>query len=102
MSRKRHRIKTHEVQGFKYFKAISGLLESLQEVGCQRDRAGNRILHMDQYVTLLLLYLFNPICTSLRSLQQASDFRGIPGEFRGIKGVRYFFGGGSCGDSVLC
>ena len=72
MSRKRHKIKEHELQGFKYFKAISSMLESLQEVGCERDRAGNRILHMDQYVSLLLLYLFNPICTSLRSLQQAS------------------------------
>lgn len=28
---------------------------------------------MDQYVSLLLLYMFNPICTSLRSLQQASE-----------------------------
>jgi len=49
------------------------MAESLQEVGCERDRAGNRILHMDQYVSLLLLYMFNPICTSLRSLQQASE-----------------------------
>ena len=77
MSHKRHKIKAHEVQGFKYFKAISGMLESLQDVGCERDRAGNRILHMDQYVTLLLLYLFNPICTSLRSLQQASELKKV-------------------------
>jgi hypothetical protein len=28
---------------------------------------------MDQYVSLLLLYMFNPICTSLRALQQASE-----------------------------
>jgi len=77
MSRKRHKIKEHELQGFKYFKAISSMLESLQEVGCERDRAGNRILHMDQYVSLLLLYLFNPICTSLRSLQQASELKKV-------------------------
>ncbi len=77
MSHKRHQIKAHEVQGFKYFKAISGMLESLQDVGCQRDRAGNRLLHMDQYVSLLLLYLFNPICTSLRSLQQASELKKV-------------------------
>jgi hypothetical protein len=73
MSAKRHRIQEQEVQGLKYFKALSGLLETLHEVGCERDRAGNRLLHMDQYVCLLLLYLFNPLCTSLRSLQQASE-----------------------------
>ncbi len=72
-SAKRHEIQAHEVQGLKYFKAVSGLLESLHEVGCERDRAGNRLLHMDQYVCLVLLYLFNPICTSRRSLQQASE-----------------------------
>ena len=77
MSHKRRKIKEHELQGFKYFKAISSMLESLQEVGCERDRAGNRILHMDQYVSLLLLYLFNPICTSLRSLQQASELKKV-------------------------
>jgi hypothetical protein len=32
---------------------------------------------MDQYVTLLLLYMFNPICTSLRSLQQASELKKV-------------------------
>ena len=38
MSKKRHKIKEHELQGFKYFKAISKMLESLAEVGCDRDR----------------------------------------------------------------
>jgi hypothetical protein len=77
MSKKRHKIKEHELQGFKYFKAISKILESLRDVGCQRDRAGNRILYMDQYMALLLLYMFNPICTSLRSLQQASELKKV-------------------------
>jgi hypothetical protein len=77
MSQKRHKIKECELQGFKYFKAISGMLESLHEVGCQRDLAGNRILHMDQYISLLLLHMFNPICTSLRSLQQASELKKV-------------------------
>jgi len=77
MSKKRHKIKEHELQGFKYFKAISKMLESLADVGCDRDRAGNRILHMDQYISLLLLYMFNPICTSLRSLQQASELKKV-------------------------
>lgn len=77
MGRRRHKIKEREVRGFKYFKAIAPLLESLRDVGCERDRAGNRLLHMDQYISLLLLYLFNPICTSLRSLQQASKLKNV-------------------------
>jgi len=77
MSKKRHKIKESELQGFKYFKAISGMLESLHQAGCQRDRAGNRKLHMDQYMSLLLLYMFNPICTSLRAVQQASELKKV-------------------------
>src|SRR5210317_468141 len=77
MSAKRKKIKEEQLQGFKYFKAISGMLESLHEAGCQRDRAGNRLLHMDQYMSLLLLYMFNPICTSLRAVQQASQLKKV-------------------------
>jgi hypothetical protein len=62
---------------FKYFKAISGLLEGLHNAGCQSDIAGNRTLHMNQYMALLLLYMFNPICTSLRAFQQASELKKV-------------------------
>jgi hypothetical protein len=75
MRSKREKIKASQLHGFKYFKVLSGLLERLQDAGCQRDRAGNRTLHMDQYIALLLLYMFNPICTSLRALQQASELK---------------------------
>lgn len=77
MSAKREKIKESQLQGFKYFKALSGMLESLHDAGCQRDRAGNRLLHMDQYMSLLLLYMFNPICTSLRAVQQASELKKV-------------------------
>ncbi len=77
MSAKREKIKESQLQGFKYFKTISGMLESLHEAGCENDRAGNRILHMDQYMSLLLLYMFNPICTSLRAVQQASELKKV-------------------------
>ena len=77
MGKKRKKIKEQQLQGFKYFKAISGILESLHDAGCQRDRAGNRQLHMDQYMSLLLLYIFNPICTSLRAVQQASELKKV-------------------------
>ena len=39
----------------------------------QRDVAGNRILHFDQYCSLVLLFYFNPIVDSLRGIQQASQ-----------------------------
>jgi Transposase DDE domain len=58
------------VQGLKYLKRLSSLFSRLHEVGCQRDRAGNRTLHFDQYVQLILLYLFNPLIASLRGLQK--------------------------------
>jgi hypothetical protein len=77
MSAKRKKIKESQLQGFKYFKSISGMLESLHQAGCKRDKAGNRLLHMDQYMSLLLLYMFNPICTSLRGLQQASELKKV-------------------------
>lgn len=77
MSKKRHIIKDKELGGFKYFKSISGLLERLHDVGCERDRAGNRTLHMDQYMSLILLFMFNPICSSLRALQQASTLKKV-------------------------
>jgi hypothetical protein len=70
---KRDKPTDNGLQGFKYFKILAGMLESLHEAGCARDRAHNRILHMDQYITLLLMYMFNPICSSLRAIQEASD-----------------------------
>jgi len=77
VSAKREKIEERQLQGFKYFKAISGMLDGLHNAGCQRDRAGNRRLHMDQYMSLLLLYMFNPICTSLRAVQQASELKKV-------------------------
>lgn len=77
MSAKRKKIKEDQLQGFKYFKIISELLEQLHDAGCERDRAGNRKLHMDQYMSLILLYMFNPICGSLRALQQASGLKKV-------------------------
>lgn len=70
-------IKTSDIQGFKYFRNISKLLQTLHKAGCERDRAGNRILHMDQYISLLLLCMFSPVCTSLRAMQQASKLKKV-------------------------
>ena len=75
--KKRKRVREKDITGLKYFDKLLPLLERLHEVGCERDRAGNRRLHMDEYCTLLLLYLFNPVCTSLRALQQASELKKV-------------------------
>ena len=77
MGRKRDKIKEQQLQGFKYFRALSDLLKGLHNAGCERDKAGNRILHMDEYVALLLLYMFNPMCISLRALQRASEMKKV-------------------------
>ena len=55
MARKQQRkLREEDLQGFKYFKILGPLLESLHKVGTQRDRAGNRQLSFDQYCTLVL------------------------------------------------
>jgi hypothetical protein len=61
------------LQGWKYFRRLTPLLARLHNDGCQRDKAGNRSLHFDEYGALILLALFNPLVRSLRSLSQASD-----------------------------
>jgi hypothetical protein len=65
-------LQESDLQGWKYFRRLSPLLARLHEAGCQRDRAGNRELHFDQYCTLILLSLFSPLARSLRALSQAS------------------------------
>lgn len=77
MKKKKQKIKETDLQGFKYFKKLSRMLQQLHNAGCQRDKAGNRILHMDQYMTLLLLCMFSPISKSLRSMQQASELKKV-------------------------
>ena len=66
-----------DLAGFKYFDQLMPLLAKLHDSGTKRDRAGNRTLHMDQYVALILLYLFNPTLTSLRGIQQASNLKKV-------------------------
>lgn len=65
-------VQERDLQGFKYFRILQPFLDRLHGNGTQRDRAGNRQLHFDQYASLILLYFFNPILTSLRAIQQAS------------------------------
>jgi len=65
-------IEPSDLQGLKYFDKLKPLLARLHEVGTERDSAGNRDLHMDEYCVLVLLWMFSPLLTSMRALQQAS------------------------------
>lgn len=75
--RKKDKIESKDITGLKYFDKLAPLLERLHDDGCERDKAGNRTLHFDQYCMLILLYLFNPIVTSLRGIQQASELQKV-------------------------
>jgi hypothetical protein len=65
------------LQGFRCVKPVLKLLAHLHDTATERDRAGNRRWHMDQHIALLLLFMFNPICDSLRSLQRASQLKKV-------------------------
>ncbi len=78
MARKKNaEIRERDVGGMKMLQKLLPLLDRLHDVGCARDKAGNRKLHFDQHCLLVLLYLFNPIIKSLRSIQQASELNKV-------------------------
>jgi hypothetical protein len=77
MTKRREDVRDEDVTGLKYFQLLRPLFERLRDVGCARDKAGNRTLTMDQYCSLVLLYLFNPVVVSLRSLHQASELKKV-------------------------
>lgn len=78
MARPRRRdLLPSDIEGLEYFDTRTPLLARLRDIGTQRDRAGNRQLFYDQYISLLLLYFFCPTITSLRGLQQASTLEAV-------------------------
>ena len=58
---------------FKKLRKVAGLLSFLHHSGCGRDKAGNRQLHFDHYVLLVLLWMFNPMIDSLRTLLRVAS-----------------------------
>jgi len=64
------RISAKSIQGLKYFDRLKPLFAPLHDMAV--DRSGNRQLHYDEYASIILLFFFNPLLTSLRSLQRAS------------------------------
>mgnify|MGYP001822926338 CR=1 FL=1 len=75
--KKRNKVQANDITGLKYFATLAPLMERLHMVGCERDKAGNRELHFDQYCMLVLLYLYNPVVSSLRAIQQASELKKV-------------------------
>jgi hypothetical protein len=75
--RSKPRITDRDITGLKYFEKLLPLFQRLHEVGCERDAAGNRDLHFDEYCCLVLLFFFNPIVDSMRALSQASELKSV-------------------------
>lgn len=77
MAGKRHRAKSvppFPLQGGRLIQRFLPLVEHLHWAGAERDRAGNRQLFYDQYLSLLLLYFFTPAIKGLRALQAATNW----------------------------
>ena len=81
MADKKRELDDRDIEGLKYFRMLQPLLERLHDVGAKRDVARNRQLYMDQYCTLILIWLFSPLVDSLRGLQQASELDKVRKKF---------------------
>jgi len=66
-------IKADALRGFKYLNDLLPMLQRYHSVGQHH----NRKLHFDQYLTLIILYFFNPVLTSLRAIQQATTIEAV-------------------------
>ena len=75
--KKREKLRQSDVGALKMFDVLAPYLERLHDEGCQRDKAGNRTLHFEQYCMLVLLSFFNPSIRSLRAIQQASELANV-------------------------
>lgn len=75
------RKQTEEVgkrlRSLKLVKPVRKLLKQIHAAGTERDRAGNREFFYDHYLSLLLLYFFNPSLDTLRALQNASNWQKV-------------------------
>ena len=62
---------------FKQLRKMAGMLSFLHDNGCERDKAGNRELHFDDYVLLVLLWMFNPLIDSLATLKRVAGLEEV-------------------------
>lgn len=70
----KEKVKPSDLRGLKDLRALAKLLQPLHEIGTERDKAGNRNLHMDEYCLLVMMWFYSPAIDSLRGLQQATEF----------------------------
>ena len=88
-------LKEKDIVCLGHLQRVFALLPSLHEVGCGRDRAGNRELFFDDYLKLVLLYVWNPLIQSVHDLQAAV---GLPQVAKSL-GIKRF-SAGSFSESV--
>lgn len=65
------------LRAVRLIKPLGKMLTQIHLAGTERDRAGNRRFFYDHYLSLLLLFYANPSLTSLRSLQNASNWEKV-------------------------
>ena len=70
-------LKEKDIVCLGHLKRVFALLDQLHEVGCERDRAGNRELFFNDYCKLVLLYIWNPLIGSVRMLQEATGLKNV-------------------------
>ena len=70
-------LKDKDVVCLGHLRRIFPLLDRLNDVGCGRDKAGNRTLFFGDYCKLVLLYVWNPLIDSMRRLQEAGELRSV-------------------------
>jgi Transposase DDE domain len=63
--------------GLKHLQKALPLLASVHDAGCGRDVAGNRTLHFDQLIALILLYLFDPAIESMRAVCRSTGLKKV-------------------------
>jgi hypothetical protein len=88
-------LKQKDVQCLNHLSRAFALVDGLKDVGCERDKAGNRELFFNDYVKLVLLYTWNPLIGSIADLQEAAA---LPNVAR-VLGIKHF-SAGSFSESV--
>jgi hypothetical protein len=75
--KKSKQLKKKDMRGFKHFRILAELTEHLHAAYIDPNHPNKRKLHYDQYLSLMLLYMFSPVCDSLRMIQQATELKKV-------------------------
>ena len=70
-------LKEKDIVCLGHLRRVFTLLDQLRDVGTERDTAGNRRLFFDGYCKLVLLYIWNPLIGSVRSLREATGLSNV-------------------------